>query len=107
MSAVPVAQAGFGRTPATAIRNDAHSHALLTLRSFMRLMYTKDRPLVTLSAAIPDGYDGMMPIARAATTITVISETRLCKIISAFAREESGIASVGLNAVAVVNPKKR
>lgn len=49
----------------------------------------------------------MIPIARAATTTMVTSETMLWAIIKPFARAVSGIASVGLKAVDVVKAIKR
>ena len=45
--------------------------------------------------------------ARAATTTSVNSEIVLSSIISILARRVSGAASVGLNAVAVLYPRKR
>jgi len=46
-----------------------------------------------------------MLIARDATTTIVTSENPLSSIISNLARDVSGRASVGLNAVAVENPR--
>jgi hypothetical protein len=41
--------------------------------------------------------------ARETTTATVTSEARDCSIMSSFAHPVSGMVSVGLNAVALVN----
>jgi hypothetical protein len=48
-----------------------------------------------------------MLIAREATTTIVTSEIVLSSIISILARDVRGRASVGLNAVAVENPRNR
>ena len=46
-------------------------------------------------------------MARDATVTMVTSENVLSSIISSLARAVSGNASVGLNAVAVLNPRNR
>jgi len=48
-----------------------------------------------------------MPMARAATKRIVASETVLWTIVNIFARRVIGTVSVGLNAVAVQNARKR
>jgi hypothetical protein len=48
-----------------------------------------------------------MLTARAITSATVMTDTIECSIIVSFAQRESGITSVGLNAVALVNDTYR